>query len=339
MLGENVIRGCALTVAAVAVMTLGCDEDPISIGPEPTEMGMDDLGTDGPAPLPPDRGMDPPPPEPDAGECEPRAVFEPDPTYFAEQVAPLMYPPCILCHFDPAPRPGVPFTLVDTGPDGLSPEQNQLNIDECLAFVDADDPANSELIVWHPTGHPGYVPDGPLKTAIVNWIEAGSQIIEPEPGCDDPDPMPGPDVGVDPPDEGMPPPPVGPRPPCDALLGPDGNGGARSMQFRAEFEEPDFEGVTLNDLLIGSCANNGTCHAIAGEGGDYWLVPGTDECSIEWNFVTTQIYIDWLNPERSPLLARPTMDEHGGRNVYRGMDDARRGRLLTWIGDEIQRSR
>ncbi|MCB9544119.1 MAG: hypothetical protein H6703_16950 [Myxococcales bacterium] len=283
---------------------------------------MTDMPVDPPGPEPePEPGMDM---EPDL--CGPRSVFEPDPEYFAAEIAQPLYIACGVCHNDPEPRPGAPFTLVRNGPAGLTPEQNQLNVAECLSFVDAADPAGSDLIDWHPNGHPGYIGDGPLKDAIIEWIENGTRIVEPEPGdCGD--------AGVDGPDGGNP-----VRPPCEALLGPEGNGGARSQTYRDDFEREDPDGVSHNDVLVGSCARNGGCHALAGEGGDYWLLEEDSECAIEWNFVASQIYIDWLNPLESPLLTQPRDPMHGGRDVFRGSDDSRHVRLLNWIRAEVVRS-
>lgn len=324
MRGETGIGRRALVAAAlVGAMAAGCNWDPVpqslDAGPR-TDMRLD----------PPDPG---PEPEPDAeldmeiAPCAPRNVFEPDPAYFAAEIAPPLYVACGVCHNNPTPTPGAPFTLVSNGPAGLTPEQNQINVDECLAFVDAGDPPASELIAWHPAGHPGYVDDGPLKDAIVEWIENGARIVEPDPGeCSD--------MGVDGGVDGGPP----VRPPCEALLGPEGNGGARSQTYRDDFEREDMDGVSHNDILVGSCARNGGCHALAGEGGDYWLLEEDSECAIEWNFVASQIYIDWLNPLESPLLTQPRDPMHGGRDVFRGSDDSRHVRLLNWIRAEVVRS-
>lgn len=334
MLGESV-RARRMLAAGVlfGLMAAGCDEDPITIGPNNTPDGASaDMRTD-PGPTP-DAGPD----EPDVGRCEPRSVFEPDPQVFANELAGPLYQSCGLCHYDAEPRPGAPFTLVLGGPVGLSEAQNQQNVDECLAFVDAGDPANSDLIAWHPQGHPGYIGDGPLKDSIVAWIEAGTRVVEPDPAdCEGGGGDGGPDPGVG--DMGSTG-PTGPnQPPCDALLGPEGQGGARSMQFRDEFEMGDAEGVSHNDVLVGSCARNSGCHAIPGEGGGYWLLEEVSDCAIEWNFRSTLVYIDWLSPPESPLLTQPLDDDHGGRDVFRGADDSRHVRLLRWINNEITRSR
>lgn len=336
MRGETGMGRRALAAAALlGAMAAGCDEDPITVGPPTSpDGGMTIDMRVGPDPA--ETGPPEPEPEPEPDPCEPQSVFEPDPEVFANRLAEPLYMACALCHYDPAPRPGVPFTLVSSGPFGLTPEQNQLNVDESLAFVDADDPPASDLIDWHPTGHPGYIADGPLKDAIVEWIEDGTRVVEPDPedcqggGDAGPEPEPAPDGGA---------PPVGPgRPPCDALLSPEGNGGARSQMYRDEFERADADGVSHNDILVGSCARNGGCHAIAGEGGDYWLLEEDSECAVEWNFLASQIYIDWLNPLESPLLTQPRDPMHGGRDVFRGSDDSRHVRLLNWIRAEVTRS-
>lgn len=249
----------------------------------------------------------------------PPPMFQNDVANYTANVAGPVYDACSLCH--PAADPGPTYNL--SGDPATDAAESATFVEPgCLLA-----PATCEIISWHPEGHPGYVAE-PLLGTMVAWLEA-STIVEP---CDTPEPEPmiEPDMGSPPPPDDV---PCEALPPADADL-------ARSQQYRMEFEQPDAEGVSHNDILVGSCARNGTCHAIAGEGDGYYLIEGEDECATDWNFFITQIYIDLLNPPSSPLLTLPRDRRgHGGRSVFQGADDARHVRLLRWIENEVVRSR
>ena len=195
---------------------------------------------------------------PDSGTpgCPP-PVFTNDVAAYTANVAVPVYDACSLCH--PAlDAPADTFNL--TGDAAIDAEESATFVDPgCLL-----NPASCEIIAWHPEGHPGYV-EGPLLDAMVAWIEV-STTIEP---CDVPEPEPEPDMGPPPPPDDV---------PCEALP-PPGADLARSEAYRMEFEQPDGDGVSHNDILVGSCARNGTCHAIAGEGDGYYLIEGDDACA------------------------------------------------------------
>ncbi len=254
--------------------------------------------------------------EVDASRCPP-PVFTNDVARYTADVANPLFQACSLCHSNPD---AAPEELTLTG-DGAT------DAAEAATFVEPDclfDPATCEIIAWHPEAHPGYVED-PLLSAMVGWLEA-STTIEPCPDGPPPQPV---DMGPTGPPEEV---------PCEALP-PEGADLARSEDYRREFEQPDNEGVSHNDILVGSCARNGTCHAIAAEGDGYWLIEGEDECATNWNFFITQIYIDLLDPRGSPLLTLPRDNRgHGGRSVFQGADDPRHVRLLRWIQNEVNRS-
>lgn len=253
----------------------------------------------------------------DMSNCPP-PTFTPDIAEYTANIAGPLFNACALCH--PANDPAAPtFNLSGMAADDARESASFVSI-RCLA-----DPATCDIVAWHPEGHPGYVQE-PLRSALVDWVTLGAMIE----ACVD-DPAPG-DGGMGPaPDMG--PPPV----PCEALPQP-GDNIASSAQFRSEFEAPDGEGISHNDILVGSCARNGACHAIAGEGDGYFLLEGNDECSIDWNFFVSQIYIDFLSPARSPLLTLPRDNSgHGGRSVFQGADDSRHVRLQRWIENETAR--
>lgn len=246
----------------------------------------------------------------------PPPMFTNDVALYSANVAEPLYNACSLCH--PAADPGPTFNLSDD-PATDAVESATFVSPRCLRA-----PETCDIIAWHPEGHPGYVEE-PLLGAMVAWIEA-STVIEP---CPEPDPEPEPEPDMGPPEDV----------PCEALP-PPGADLARSQAYRDDFETRDENGVSHNDILVGSCARNGTCHAIAGEGDGYYLIQGEDDCAVDWNFFITQIYIDLLDPRGSPLLTLPRdSDGHGGRSVFQGADDERHVRLLNWILDEVQRSR
>lgn len=300
-------------LAAITLLGLaaGCDEEPINpfdALPSPDrgamemsviDVGMMDMTVDAVV---------------DMSTCPP-PTFAPDVDDFDTNVAGPMFTACSLCHQNPDAPDNAFYLADDPATDAV--ESATFVAPSCL-----ESPETCDIIAWHPEGHPGYVED-PLLTALVNWITLGAMI----PPCPD-GPDPGePDVGVD-----MGPPPV----PCEAL--PQvGDDLAFTDQFRDEFEASDAEGVSHNDILVGSCARNGACHALAGEGDGYYLLEGDEQCYADWNFFATQIYIDMINPPRSPLLTQPRTDLHGGRDVFRGADDPRHVRLLRWIEDEKTR--
>lgn len=293
----------------------GCDEPEIT----PTDVAppMDDRGMEAGV-VDPDMGDQDVDAEVDMSNCPP-PTFAPDIDDFTANIAGPLYDACSLCH--PANDPAAPtFNLSGMASDDARESASFVST-RCLT-----NPATCDIVAWHPEGHPGYVQE-PLRSALVAWVENGAMIEEcpGNPGSgridggvvDDPDM-----AGIV---------------PCEALPQP-GDNVASSAQFRSEFEAPDGEGVSHNDILVGSCARNGACHAIAGEGDGYFLLEGDDECSIDWNFFVSQIYIDLLSPARSPLLTLPRDNNgHGGRSVFQGADDSRHVRLLRWIENENAR--
>lgn len=316
----------------LALGGLGCDEDPIVIGPSaiadagamgdtaPSEEGAGGRGGVGGAPPMPPMG----------GPTDPS--IEPDFELFRASVERVLYNACGGCHTAAVPTPADPFfTLVDDGPDGLSVDQQRLNFEEAITFADFADPPQSPLLVYHPPGFQAYViPGSQTYNRILAWVEdaigpgdggAGGQ------GGAGGDGGAGDDGGS--PDAGI--------VPCEGLP-PPGSPAGRSRAFRDAFDEADASGETINGLLVGSCAETGACHGSQGVGGGYWLVPDLDDpCGRQWNYLSSQWFIDLLEPDASPLLTRPRERDHGGRVVFRGRDDPRHVRLLLWIEGEAAR--
>ena len=114
--------------------------------------------------------------------------------------------------------------------------------------------------------------------------------------------------------------------PCELIPSNDGIG---PEGWFAEFE------VTINPMLVGTpeqpegyCSGGG-CHTETGAGDELTYLPATDVCSAKWNFLVSQNFVTFNEPSASPLLRKPLGEdcinanvcEHGGRQVFFGMDD------------------
>lgn len=90
----------------------------------------------------------------------------------------------------------------------------------------------------------------------------------------------------------------------------------------------DFD-ANINDLLIGGCGES-VCHGTPNAGGRYWVATES-ACATEWNFAHALNFIDYANPDRSPLSEQPVSPNHGGREVFSGRADPRFVVLRNWI--------
>lgn len=328
-------------LCSAPVLMAGCAEDPIIIGP-PLQSpdaslpnAMDPMGGAGGSPMPMD---DPPQPDPggaggSGGASEEGSMPMPDPALFQSSVVGLLYSTCSgpACHQAAVPNPNdALYQLVTGGPDGLSEAQQQLNFEESLAFVDFDDPAQSQLLVHHPPEFPAYlIPGSATYNRILEWIE--DALLPPEMqgaggegGAAGAGGMGG-DGGTG----------GGEAVPCQGIP-PPGDPAGRSNGYRDAFEMPDADGVTISDLLVQSCGEMGACHGTQAAAGGYWLLGDLDDpCAIQWNYLVSQWFIDAIEPDASLLLTKPRERDHGGRVVFRGRDDPRHVRLLLWIENEF----
>ncbi len=341
-------RRSPLRIALIAALSCGspwlltgCTEDPIILGPQTPSPdsgqpnAMDPAGGAGGSPMPME---DPREPGPNGmggsgGEGADESMPMPDPELFQSSVVGLLYSSCggPACHQAASPNPSdALFQLVDGGPDGLSPEQQRLNFDESLGFVDFDDPPQSRLLVHHPPEFPAYlIPGSATYNRILEWIEDALQPPEMQ-GAGGEGGMGG--VGGMDGQGGM----GGSGPiPCEGIP-PPGDSAGRSDSYRAEFEMPDAEGVTINEMLVQSCGEMGACHGTQAVAGGYWLLDDLDDpCAVQWNYLVSQWFIDAIEPDASLLLTKPRERDHGGRVVFRGRDDPRHVRLLLWIENEF----
>jgi len=86
---------------------------------------------------------------------------------------------------------------------------------------------------------------------------------------------------------------------------------------------------TVNDSLITSCGSRGGCHATSENG--FWLQGYDDPCSAEANFLMVQAYINFVDPDTSPMLTAPYDPEHNGYQIYTGRADPRFVELRNWV--------
>lgn len=260
----------------------------------------------------------------------------PDLDLFLNSVTGLLYASCSgpACHDAATPNPSdALYQLVEGGPQGLSSDQQRLNFDETISFVDFDDPPESQLLVHHPPAHQAYViPGSQTHNRIIEWIADAVEPPAPPEGMggaggDGGAGGQGGEGGVG---EG------GPiEVPCDGIP-PPGNPAGRSQGYRDAYEMPDADGLTINDMLVASCGEMGACHGTQAAAGGYWLLNDLDDpCAVQWNYLVSQWFIDAVEPNASLLLTKPRERDHGGRVVFRGTDDARHVRLLLWIENEF----
>ncbi|MEZ4464612.1 MAG: hypothetical protein R3F43_08950 [bacterium] len=112
--------------------------------------------------------------------------------------------------------------------------------------------------------------------------------------------------------------------PCNGLPGSDPLG---RDAYYAMF------GDEVNGMLLMRCAD-GDCHGtprvqLGNIVSRYWLKDG--DCSVDWNYAASQLFIDPREPETSPLLTRPLSRNHGGREVFRGQADPGYVLLRRWV--------
>lgn len=324
-------------LCCLCALQLGCDDPVVCVDP----------GGCGDSPDGGQRLDGAPTPEPEPGEPEPPPDPEPEPEapcelpggdaalialdYYQTELEGRLYTSCAAaagCHpFDTVDPGDLFFQMYTGGPDGLDEAQHRTNARDALSLIDRAAPRTSELIVHHDGTVNETTPD--IIELVARWID---RIAEDEAAycAPDPEPEPGVDMGVDPPDGGGGDPLVD----CDALPRPDSDLGY-SAGYYAAFIEPDGEGITLDAMLVQTCATVG-CHVRGGSGEGYVLQTDGGECATRWNFLTTQWFVTPADVPRSPILLQPLDRDHGGRVVFDGRDDPKYVRLARWLEDEFQ---
>ena len=108
---------------------------------------------------------------------------------------------------------------------------------------------------------------------------------------------------------------------CDLL--PNGD-----PQNRAEGRYYEVFDNEVNTILTASCGRSG-CHATSANG--FWLQAADLPCSVPANFLMTQAYINFSNPNESPLLEAAYDPYHSGYTIFTGRTDPRFISLQTWV--------
>jgi hypothetical protein len=103
-------------------------------------------------------------------------------------------------------------------------------------------------------------------------------------------------------------------------------------QGRPNFYET-FE-ARINGILASSCASSG-CHDQPYPDYGFWVVNVDDPCSVQANFLMSQLYVNFNEPLRSPLLVRPLEPNHGGYRVLT-QADPEYTELRQWIVSGVQ---
>ena len=333
-----------LIASLLVTLLVGCDEEPLDLraktdggggGAAPLGGGVGPGGgtTPGPGGGVGEACVDaqcPPGTQCVAGECAGDIEPMPDRAAFDAEIIAILDRRCssLTCHAGPPPREDSAFQIFGS-PDhpafNLTDAEKDENYREFLDFVDFLNPDRSDILTFplsDPNGTPSHPTNGPVLTqasadylTIRGWIVAA---VTPPP---EPDAGP-PDAGDD--GDGG----VGPSGavPCDALPNTDAPG--RPEGWRTRYIED------IDSMVVSSCGE-AECHGAPASGGRLWLRGGAAGCDGGWNYLSVQWFIDPGDPIASPLLVKPLMPDHGGREVFAGTEDPRYVALKLWVEDGL----
>ena len=240
------------------------------------------------------------------------------------------------------------WTFPTVRPDARTDQQNADNYAETIAFIEWCEVDASLLLVYplsdqsgrprHPTAGPSWFSDDEDYLLVRDWI-LDAVAPPPPPDMGPPDMAVPPDMGVDPDDGVEPPPPPPPPPedlvPCEAIPEQDPLGRAGYYEQFALEVNPMLSGRPGDEMPGGSCSE-ATCHGTPGDGGRLYLLPAEEDCSVQWNFLTSTQFIDPRSAVQSPLLTQPVSPQHGGREVFNGTADPRYVLLRRWVESGLQ---
>lgn len=259
----------------------------------------------------------------EGGSAEP--PWSPDVEVFQTDVMAIMGAKCANpgCHNRGGVRP-FQLNVPDVPGAALAAGPLQENLDAIEGWVDRRDPPQSPLLLFAlgvnrdnglgRTVHPPTLMAGTADyQTILAWLE-DAVFVEPMGAGGEGGGGAGGAVG------GL---------PCEGLPGSDPLG--RDAYYAMFTDE-------VNPMLLMRCAE-ADCHgtprvALGNIVSRYWLKDG--ECSDDWNFTASQLFIDPRQPETSPLLTRPLSRNHGGREVFRGQADPGYVLLRRWVLSGLQ---
>ena len=249
----------------------------------------------------------------------------PDEAVFANSVGPSLITTCAsgACHA-PNTRNGLilPVSDVDFSPP-LAGDLLTESLEASMAFVTPGRPENSRLLDMAYDGHgfrTFYAMNSPEYTQLSDWI---SDMIL----CEEITPTGGDPMGGDPMGGDL----VGGAPAggdedtsvfCQLLPNGDPQNRADGLYYQ-QFENE------INELLTSTCANGGGCHESSTRG--FWLQPQSDPCSVPANFLLTQAYINFAEPDASPMLSAAYDPAHSGYMIFVGRSDPDFITLRNWV--------
>ena len=254
---------------------------------------------------------------------------------FANEIGPEMIRSCASfgCH---PPAGPTPFDLPVDNTSVMSPLEGQLLSDSLTAvmsdprYIVAGEPQQSLMLSKASNGHGGPIGTYTIGESkyedLASWIESMRQCTEvevPRGGQEVAGDMAGQEVAGDMAGEvagqGMP--EEGSEILCNLL--PNGDPQQRANgEYYTVFEEQ------VNGILTTSCGGSG-CHASPNNG--FWLQAESEPCSVPGNFLMTQAYIDFSNPNTSPILEAPYDPAHSGYTIFTGRTDPRFITIQSWI--------
>lgn len=253
-----------------------------------------------------------------------------DETSFASDIGPALIANCATfgCH---NPEGTTNFNLPISNTDLVdNPLEGQLLIDTLAVvmggsnYVIAGEPSMSVLLSKASTIHGGFITPYEMASteyqALSTWIEDMLQCIEVE--------IPSGGEMV-----------VGGEMMVGGEMVVGGNEGENTQIFcdllpngdpqnRAEGRYYEVFDNEVNTILTASCGRSG-CHATSANG--FWLQAADLPCSVPANFLMTQAYINFSNPNESPLLEAAYDPYHSGYTIFTGRTDPRFISLQTWV--------
>jgi hypothetical protein len=253
---------------------------------------------------------------------------------FANEIGPEMIRSCASfgCH---PPAGPTPFDLPVDNTSVMSPLEGQLLSDSLAAvmsdprYIVAGEPQQSLMLSKASNGHGGpigtYTVGENKYEALASWIESMRQCTEievPVGGQEMAGNMAGDmagDMAGNMAGQGLP----EERSEILCNLLPNGD-----PQQRANGEYYNVFEEQVNGILTTSCGGSG-CHASPDNG--FWLQAESEPCSVPGNFLMTQAYIDFSNPNTSPILEAPYDPAHSGYTIFTGRTDPRFITIQSWI--------
>jgi hypothetical protein len=253
---------------------------------------------------------------------------------FANEIGPEMIRSCANfgCH---PPAGPTSFDLPVDNTSVMSPLEGQLLSDSLAAvmsdprYIVAGEPQQSLMLSKASNGHGGpigtYTVGENKYEALASWIESMCQCTEievPVGGQEMAGNMAGDmagDMAGNMAGQGLP----EERSEILCNLLPNGD-----PQQRANGEYYNVFEEQVNGILTTSCGGSG-CHASPDNG--FWLQAESEPCSVPGNFLMTQAYIDFSNPNTSPILEAPYDPAHSGYTIFTGRTDPRFITIQSWI--------